>query len=154
MNDSDTIFSDDSDDEIFTEEFLNNIPEDSDDEYLSEENFSVEDSNASTLTLEVGLTFLTWKSALIILSNGLINKRFYFQNSILTPIDSMDDNSISSANTLYVSINKQRLYYVNIQGLTKLLANPVMSQFIDLLENYTDKNQEAFELEKSQKQPI
>ncbi|RIA89084.1 hypothetical protein C1645_738894 [Glomus cerebriforme] len=58
------MFNDDSDTETFTNEFLNNIPDDSEEEYPFE---AIENSNndLSTLTLilEVGMTFLTWKSA-------------------------------------------------------------------------------------------
>ena len=60
MDDSDSMFSDDSDTEIFTNEFLNSIPEDSDEEYSFEaiENFN-DDLSTLTLILEVGMTFLT-----------------------------------------------------------------------------------------------
>ncbi|CAI2181465.1 7397_t:CDS:2 [Funneliformis geosporum] len=50
MSDSDSMFSDDSDNEIFPEEFLNNIPEDSDEDCF----FEASDSSTSTLTLEEG----------------------------------------------------------------------------------------------------
>ncbi|RIA98888.1 hypothetical protein C1645_812210 [Glomus cerebriforme] len=65
MNDLDSMLSDDSDTETFTNEFLNNIPDDSDEEEYSFE--AIENSNNDlsilTLILEVGMTFLTWKSA-------------------------------------------------------------------------------------------
>ena len=65
MDDSNSMFSDDSDTEIFTNEFLNSIPEDSDEEEYSFEaieNFN-DDLSTLTLILEVSMTFLTWKSA-------------------------------------------------------------------------------------------
>jgi hypothetical protein len=66
MNDSDSMFSDDSDTETFTNEFLNSIPEDSDEEKCSPE--AIDNSNnfnedLNTLKLEVDMLFLTWKSA-------------------------------------------------------------------------------------------
>jgi hypothetical protein len=66
MNDSNSIFSDDSDTETFTDEFLNSIPEDSDEEEYSPK--TIDNSNnfnedLNTLKLEVDMSFLTWKSA-------------------------------------------------------------------------------------------
>jgi hypothetical protein len=62
MNDSNSIFSDDSDTETFTDEFLNSIPEDSDEEEYSPK--TIDNSNnfnedLNTLKLEVVMSFFT-----------------------------------------------------------------------------------------------
>ncbi|CAI2170844.1 7398_t:CDS:1 [Funneliformis geosporum] len=73
-------------------------------------------------------------------------------NSSFDVFDSMDADSISHINTSYVSIHKQHLYYVNIQGLMKQ-ANQIACKscdelFISLLETYiANKNKEALEFE-------
>jgi hypothetical protein len=66
MNDSNSIFSNDSDTETFTDKFFNNIPEDSDEEECFSK--AIDNSNnfnedLNTLKLEVDMSFLTWKSA-------------------------------------------------------------------------------------------
>ena len=60
MSDSESISSDGSNDEIFSNDFIESIPDDSD---SSESEDDVYDMNVSPLTLEVGLSFLTWKAA-------------------------------------------------------------------------------------------
>ena len=56
MSDSESISSDGSNDEIFSNDFIESIPDDSD---SSESEDDVYDMNVSPLTLEVGLSFLT-----------------------------------------------------------------------------------------------
>ena len=60
MSDSESMSSDDSDNEFFTNDFIENIPEDSD---SSDSEDDDTDCSTSSLKLEVGLTFPTWKVA-------------------------------------------------------------------------------------------
>ena len=60
MSDSESMSSDDSDIEFSTNDFIEHIPEDSDSSDGEEVDM---DCDTSTLRLEVGLTFLTWKAA-------------------------------------------------------------------------------------------
>ncbi|RGB29221.1 hypothetical protein C1646_745455 [Rhizophagus diaphanus] len=76
MDDSDSIFSDNSDAETFTDEFLNNIPEDSDEEECSIETI---DNSSDDLTLEVGMTFLLGNLHMTILKDGHSNKAFFIR---------------------------------------------------------------------------
>jgi hypothetical protein len=65
MNDSESLSSDNSNNENFPNDFIENIPDDSENEKEKEEeddDLSYE-MNISSLTLEVGLSFLTWKAA-------------------------------------------------------------------------------------------
>lgn len=58
MSDSESMSSDDSDNEFFTNDFIENIPEDSD------SSDDEEDMDCDTpLKLEAGMTFPTWKAA-------------------------------------------------------------------------------------------
>ncbi|CAI2189711.1 17430_t:CDS:1 [Funneliformis geosporum] len=75
MSDSDSMFSDDSDNEIFSEEFLNNLPEDSDKDCF----FEASDSSTSTLILEEGQSFLTWKSAFSHIKQWSHQQGFFIQ---------------------------------------------------------------------------
>ncbi|CAB5372143.1 unnamed protein product [Rhizophagus irregularis] len=59
--------------EFFTNDFTENIPDDSDDE---DEDFYSYNMSGSALTLNVGLSFHTWKAAFQHINNGLINKVF------------------------------------------------------------------------------
>ncbi len=86
MDDSDSMFSDDSDTEIFTNEFLNSIPEDSDEEEYSFEaieNFN-DDLSTLTLILEVGMTFLTWKSAYDHIKRWSLQQGFFIRQGRCT----------------------------------------------------------------------
>ena len=60
MSDSESMSSDDSDNEFFTNDFIENIPEDSDSNDSEDDDT---DCSTSSLKLEVGLTFPTWKAA-------------------------------------------------------------------------------------------
>ena len=86
MDDSNSMFSDDSDTEIFTNEFLNSIPEDSDEEEYSFEaieNFN-DDLSTLTLILEVGMTFLTWKSAYDHIKRWSLQQGFFIRQGRCT----------------------------------------------------------------------
>ncbi|CAB5336267.1 unnamed protein product [Rhizophagus irregularis] len=76
MDDSDSIFSDNSDAETFTDEFFNNIPEDSDEEECSIETI---DNSSDDLTLEVGMTFFTWKSAYDYIKRWSLQQNFFIR---------------------------------------------------------------------------
>ena len=76
MDDSDSIFSDNSDTETFTDEFLDNIPEDSDEEEYS---IATIDNSSDDLTLEVGMTFLTWKSAYDYIKRWSLQQGFFIR---------------------------------------------------------------------------
>ncbi|CAB4422737.1 unnamed protein product [Rhizophagus irregularis] len=76
MDDSDSIFSDNSDAETFTDEFFNNIPEDSDEEECSIETI---DNSSDDLTLEVGMTFFTWKSAYDYIKRWSLQQGFFIR---------------------------------------------------------------------------
>ncbi|RGB32638.1 hypothetical protein C1646_743789 [Rhizophagus diaphanus] len=76
MDDSDSIFSDNSDAETFIDEFLNNIPEDSDEEECSIETI---DNSSDDLTLEVGMTSLLGNLHMTILKDGHFNKAFFIR---------------------------------------------------------------------------
>ena len=82
MDDTDSIFSDDSDTEYFPEDLLNNIPEDSDSDYSDEDNpennFTNIDSSPSPLELEVGLTFPTWKTAFNHIKQWSLQQGFFY----------------------------------------------------------------------------
>jgi hypothetical protein len=82
MDETNFLFSDDSDSESFPEELLNGIPEDSDDSdeescFNKQENNS--DSSSSSLVLEVGLTFLTWKSAFDYIGQWSLKQGFFIR---------------------------------------------------------------------------
>jgi hypothetical protein len=62
MSDIESMSSDDSDNDLFTEEFFENIPDDSDSSD-SEVYFDNTAETNSNLTLKVSLTFPTWKAA-------------------------------------------------------------------------------------------
>ncbi|RGB29058.1 hypothetical protein C1646_767056 [Rhizophagus diaphanus] len=64
-----------ADDEFFTNDFTGNIPNDSDDE---DDDFYSYNISGSALTLNVGLSYHTWKVAFQHINNGLINKVFWF----------------------------------------------------------------------------
>ncbi|CAB5191174.1 unnamed protein product [Rhizophagus irregularis] len=76
MDDSDSIFSDNSDAKTFTDEFFNNIPEDSDEEECSIETI---DNSSDDLTLEVGMTFFTWKSAYDYIKRWSLQQGFFIR---------------------------------------------------------------------------
>ncbi|PKK76962.1 hypothetical protein RhiirC2_771903 [Rhizophagus irregularis] len=82
MSDTESMSSDNSDNELFTEEFLENIPEDSDssdnknnESYFNNTSYNTELN--STLRLEVGLTFLTWKAAFEYIKKWAHEQGFY-----------------------------------------------------------------------------
>src|ERR1041385_5224050 len=58
MSDSEYMSSDDSDNEVFDDDFIDNIPDDSDEDY---DEGHVDDN--TPLIFEVGLSFHTWKTA-------------------------------------------------------------------------------------------
>ena len=62
MSDSESISSDNSNNEPFPNDFIESIPDDSEYSDSEDDDFSY-DTNVSSLTLEVGLSFLTWKAA-------------------------------------------------------------------------------------------
>ncbi|PKK63026.1 hypothetical protein RhiirC2_789496 [Rhizophagus irregularis] len=64
--------------EFFTNDFTENIPDDSDDE---DEDFYSYNMSGSALTLNVGLSFHTWKAAFQHINNGLINKEHLISHS-------------------------------------------------------------------------
>ncbi|RGB25277.1 hypothetical protein C1646_771963 [Rhizophagus diaphanus] len=79
MDNSDSMFSDDSDAESFTSEFLNNIPEDSDEEECSIKAIENSSNSIDDLTLEVGMTFLTWKSAYVYIKRWSLQQGFFIR---------------------------------------------------------------------------
>ncbi|CAB4405174.1 unnamed protein product [Rhizophagus irregularis] len=76
MDDSDSIFSNNSDAETFTDEFFNYIPEDSVEEECSIETI---DNSSDDLILEVGMTFFTWKSAYDYIKRWSLQQGFFIQ---------------------------------------------------------------------------
>ena len=79
MSDSEFISSDDSNNEKFPDDFIENIPDDS--SKSENDDFSdMTDMNVSSLILEVGLFFLLGRLLLGILKFGLINKAFLFSS--------------------------------------------------------------------------
>ena len=58
MSDFEDMSSDSSDNEVFDEDFIDSIPDDSD--YDGDVNANI---NTSPLILEVGMSFHTWKAA-------------------------------------------------------------------------------------------
>src|SRR3989337_1483103 len=64
MNDSESMSSDDSNNELYNDDFIEDIPDDSDfsDDEHDEDAFSNMDLN-TPLKLEAGMSFLTWKMA-------------------------------------------------------------------------------------------
>ncbi|CAG8768673.1 19719_t:CDS:2, partial [Rhizophagus irregularis] len=67
---------DNSDAKTFTDEFFNNIPEDSDEEECFIETI---DNSSDDLTLEVGMTFFTWKSAYDYIKRWSLQQGFFIR---------------------------------------------------------------------------
>ncbi|CAB5314591.1 unnamed protein product [Rhizophagus irregularis] len=93
MSDTESMSSDNSDNELFTEEFLENIPEDSDssdnknnESYFNNTSYNTELN--STLRLEVGLTFLTWKAAFEYIKKWAHEQGFYVRKGRSEKIES------------------------------------------------------------------
>ncbi|CAB4421673.1 unnamed protein product [Rhizophagus irregularis] len=93
MSDTESMSSDNSDNELFTEEFLENIPEDSDssdnennESYFNNTSYNTELN--STLRLEVGLTFLTWKAAFEYIKKWAHEQGFYVRKERSEKIES------------------------------------------------------------------
>ncbi|CAB4436243.1 unnamed protein product [Rhizophagus irregularis] len=84
MDDSDSIFSDNSDAETFTDEFFNNILEDSDEKECSIETI---DNSSDDLTLEVGMTFFTWKSAYDYIKRWSLQQGFFIRQGRCVKIE-------------------------------------------------------------------
>ncbi|PKY26486.1 hypothetical protein RhiirB3_441816 [Rhizophagus irregularis] len=67
---------DNSDAETFTDKFFNNILEDSDEEECS---IKTIDNSSDDLTLEVGMTFFTWKSAYDYIKRWSLQQGFFIR---------------------------------------------------------------------------
>ena len=90
MDDSDSMFSDDSDTEIFTNEFLNSIPEDSDEEEYSFEAIENFNDDLSTLTL-ILWHLLLGNLHMTILNDGHSNKVFFLFGKEDVQPENVDD---------------------------------------------------------------
>ncbi|CAB5357835.1 unnamed protein product [Rhizophagus irregularis] len=77
MSDNESMSSDDSDTELFNEEFLQNIPDDS---YSSNDDDCFKDTaqSNSTLKLEVNQTFFFWKVAFSYIKQWAHHQGFLF----------------------------------------------------------------------------
>ncbi|CAB5211979.1 hypothetical protein RhiirA1_464155 [Rhizophagus irregularis] len=86
MSDNESMSSDDSDTELFNEEFLQNIPDDSD---SSSDDDCFEDAaeSNSTLKLEVGRTFFSWKAAFSYIKQWAHHQGFFIRKGRSEKVD-------------------------------------------------------------------
>jgi hypothetical protein len=86
MNDNESMSSDDSNTELFNEEFFENIPDDSD---SSDNDYCFEDiaESNSILKLEVGLTFFSWKAAFNHIKQWAHNQGFFVRKGRSEKVD-------------------------------------------------------------------
>ena len=122
MTNTESTSSDNSDNEIFTKEFLENIPEDSDSSdnegYFNDTSYNTELN--STLILEVGLIFLTWKA-------GLMSKGFMFAKEGQKNWNITEENKQYCATVKVITRKIQRKIKLNHQKHIDLAANGMLT---------------------------
>ncbi|CAB5362749.1 unnamed protein product [Rhizophagus irregularis] len=107
MSDNESMSSDDSDTELFNEEFLQNISDDND---SSSDDDCFEDAaeSNSTLKLEVGQTFFSWKTAFSYIKQWTYHQGFFIRKGRSEKVDTKRRKQTIVCHCEGVYINKSK----------------------------------------------